>query len=66
MFENMTQSGEVASQSGSNLNVLKGTTNTESTEEYALDLGGESGNASTLSSVAGGGTASRADWNNIS
>ena len=57
MFENMTQSGEVASQSGSNLNVLKGTTNTESTEEYALDLGGESGNASILwGALAGGGT----------
>jgi len=43
MYEVLTESGEVASQSGSKLNVLKGTTNTETTEDYDLNLGGGGG-----------------------
>jgi hypothetical protein len=37
MYEVMNQSGEVASQSASKMNVLKGTTNTQSTENYDFD-----------------------------
>lgn len=40
MYEVLTESGEVASQSGNKLNILKGATNTETTEDYDLDLGG--------------------------
>jgi hypothetical protein len=40
MYEVVTESGELASQSGTKLNVLKGSTTTESQEEYDLDLGG--------------------------
>lgn len=40
MYEVVTESGEVAAQSGNKLNVLKGTTTTDTTEKYELDLGG--------------------------
>ena len=43
-----TESGDVASQSGGKLNVLKGTTNTDTTEDYDLDQGGGGGGGSLL------------------
>lgn len=45
MYEVVTESGEAASQSANKLNVLKGTTTTDTTEEYDLDLGGGGGSA---------------------
>jgi hypothetical protein len=43
MYEVLTESGEVTSQSGNKLNVLKGTTTTDTTEDYDLNLGGGGG-----------------------
>jgi len=43
MYEVVTESGEVASQSGNKINILKGTTNTDTTEDYDLKLGGGGG-----------------------
>ncbi|MGY1937969.1 hypothetical protein ACW9HS_18110 [Nocardia gipuzkoensis] len=44
MYEVVSESGEMASQSASKLNVLKAATNTGTTEDYDLDLGGGGGN----------------------
>lgn len=48
MYEVLTQSGEVTSQSGNKLNILKGTTNTDTTEDYDLDMGGGGGGHSGI------------------
>jgi hypothetical protein len=48
MYEVVTESGEMTSQSGNKLNVLKGATNTETTEDYDLDLGGGGGGSGGL------------------
>jgi hypothetical protein len=40
MYEVLTESGEVASQSGSKVNISKGVTNTNTLEDYNLELGG--------------------------
>lgn len=45
MYETVTESGEAASQSGSRVNVLKGTTGTVTNEDYNLYMGGESHSA---------------------
>lgn len=43
MYEALTESGEVTSQSSNKLNVLKGGTGTSTHEKYDLDLGGGGG-----------------------
>lgn len=43
MYEALSESGEVASQSGTRVNVNKGSTTTKSTERYELDMGGTDG-----------------------
>jgi hypothetical protein len=48
MYEAVTESGEVASQSANKLNVLKGTTGTSTNESYDLDLGGGGWSASGI------------------
>ncbi len=42
MYEIVSQSGEMLSQSASNANVTKGTTSTHTTEKYDIDYGGAS------------------------
>lgn len=46
MYEVVTESGEVGSQSGSKLNVLKGTTSSDTLETYDMELGGGSSGTS--------------------
>lgn len=48
LYEVATQSGEIASQSANKLNVNKGQTTTQTTEDYDLELGGGSGGHSGL------------------
>ena len=51
MYEAVTQSGEVASQSSNKINLLKGTTGTDTHEQYNLDLGGGAGGHSGVFSL---------------
>jgi hypothetical protein len=48
LFEVATQSGEVASQSSTKLNVNKGLTSTQTQEDYDLDMGGGGGGHSAI------------------
>jgi hypothetical protein len=53
MYEVLTESGEMASQSSNKVNVLKGNTTTDTNEKYNLDLGGSKGGGLLFGIVSG-------------
>ena len=61
LYEIVSESGDVISQSGNKLNVLKGATSTDTTEDYDLDLGGGGGGA--VFQLAGWNTGNKQEGN---